>query len=193
MIRAVDSFILPAGRTYSVNWTSVLGATAYRVYGSISGGAGLDLLPGEVLADSLPDTTFVHVEADTTLRLVFMVAALDSTGEGPPSQPARTPTDVLASTVTGTHGFLRVWPNPGTGRATIEIVGPAAASAAFVEIFNVAGRRIRRLSSPRPATGRDLFEWDGKDNSGNTVPGGIYFVHVRSGDLTSSKRFVLLR
>jgi hypothetical protein len=47
-----------------------------------------------------------------------------------------------------------------------------------VDIFDLSGRRVARLSPADEASGRHLSRWDGHDDDGNIVPPGLYLVHV---------------
>jgi len=35
--------------------------------------------------------------------------------------------------------------------------------------------------------------WDGKDKKGNSVSSGVYFYQIKAGDLTETKKLVLLK
>lgn len=47
-----------------------------------------------------------------------------------------------------------------------------------VDIFDLNGRRIRRLSSAWVQNGRVPLRWDGRDDGGDLVPPGLYLVQV---------------
>jgi hypothetical protein len=36
------------------------------------------------------------------------------------------------------------------------------------------------------------LKWDGLDNSGNTMPGGIYFCHLRAGSFSQVRKLILV-
>lgn len=71
---------------------------------------------------------------------------------------------------------LHAYPNPmrSTVRITFAAPGLAARSA---RIHDVTGRRVRDLEA-----GANAFEWDGRDDFGRRVPGGVYLVRVESLD-----------
>lgn len=60
-----------------------------------------------------------------------------------------------------------------------------------VVICDPAGRRVKTLSERRAsAAGRYVLRWDGKDESGDLVPPGLYLAHIRVGadsDLAESR------
>jgi hypothetical protein len=67
-------------------------------------------------------------------------------------------------------------PNPLAGSTRIAYELPAAAHARL-DIYDVSGRRVRTLANAEHAAGLHEQEWDGADESGSPVAGGIYF-HV---------------
>jgi len=50
-----------------------------------------------------------------------------------------------------------------------------------LEVFEAAGRRVRRLISGSLEAGRHEVRWDGRDGSGSVLPTGIYFVRLSGG------------
>jgi len=71
-------------------------------------------------------------------------------------------------------GFLRVYPNPFSGEATLSFGLPGQDRIA-VRIFDVAGRLV---TSYAPASGVGAVSWDGQSLSGTEVPAGVYFVRI---------------
>jgi len=72
-------------------------------------------------------------------------------------------------------GAMIAAPNPFRGSVTIELASGDWSTDERVEIFNVSGRRVKRVS-PGSETGYIL--WDGLDESGRSVPGGVYFARA---------------
>lgn len=83
-----------------------------------------------------------------------------------------------AATLTSPSTWGATWPNPTTGASRFRL-RLGRAHAAEVEIFDVAGRRVRTLASgvqwPR---GERLLEWDGQDERGRSVASGAYLVRA---------------
>lgn len=84
------------------------------------------------------------------------------------------------------------WPNPsGPGfqiRYQIAVSGDAT-----LGIYNIAGCLIRQFSIPSSQFPIGSVIWDGKDDFGSDVPGGIYFYQLQSGNYRETKRMVLLK
>jgi hypothetical protein len=62
-----------------------------------------------------------------------------------------------------------------------------------VELFDVRGRMVRRLVRGPVAAGRHEIAWDTRDDHGQPVARGVYFVCARAADLLVERKVVLLR
>ncbi len=82
---------------------------------------------------------------------------------------------------------LAAAPNPSPGRVVFTIGGTHAGPESLV-VRDVQGRRICRLAS----NGRQAT-WDGRDESGHSVPNGTYFATLEVGGRSRTVRFSLLR
>jgi flagellar hook assembly protein FlgD len=63
-----------------------------------------------------------------------------------------------------------------------------------VNVYDVAGRHVRRLFQGPKATGSHRIAWDGREDSGAMVSAGVYLVRLEtSGRVEHTKRIVRLR
>ena len=62
-----------------------------------------------------------------------------------------------------------------------------------LEIYDVAGRLVRRLLDERRAPGYHEVPWDGRDNNGAAVGSGVYFVRMRGDSYTGVAKLVMLK
>ncbi len=81
-------------------------------------------------------------------------------------------------------------PNPAIGPVTIGYRMAAAGSAA-IEIFDSAGRLVRRIEAGTHLAGRYSVTWDGRDDAGRTVPAGLYLTRVEAGGAVMGARVVI--
>jgi len=83
------------------------------------------------------------------------------------------------------------YPNPfSTGTAIdLELATPAAAR---LDVFDVAGRRVRHMALPE-AVGSLRVEFDGRDDSGKLLPSGVYFYRVLAAGQTVARKMVIAR
>jgi flagellar hook assembly protein FlgD len=70
---------------------------------------------------------------------------------------------------------------------------PAGSERVELSIHDVAGRLVRHLTEGATAPGVQRVLWDGRDESGRAVPGGIYFCRFVSGSERLAERIVLVR
>ena len=84
---------------------------------------------------------------------------------------------------------IRAWPNPFNARLNLRLEG-AGDGPVQVDIFDAAGRRVRRLEARD-----DSANWDGTDETGRHLPSGAYFLRARSSASvgTTAQRVMLLK
>jgi flagellar hook assembly protein FlgD len=88
------------------------------------------------------------------------------------------------------------YPNPfsreGVNETFIGLQLPRAAQIQL-EVFDVAGRKIRTLVQNRRAAGAYAERWDGKTDAGAPAPSGIYVYRLQAEGFTQSRKLILLR
>jgi hypothetical protein len=64
-----------------------------------------------------------------------------------------------------------------------------------LQLFDVGGRLVRTLvdEMQEPREEGYLIEWDGADDSGRKLPSGVYFYRLRTGEVTRTRKLMLLR
>jgi hypothetical protein len=72
---------------------------------------------------------------------------------------------------------LEAFPNPTSSGVEIRLAPPIPALARM-DIFDVAGRRVRSLSGGRSSAGRQRLYWDTRDDAGRAVASGTYLARV---------------
>lgn len=77
---------------------------------------------------------------------------------------------------------LTASPNPTPGATRLRFRLPASANARL-EVYDAAGRLVRRLSDAlREQPGAQVVLWDGRDDRGARVPRGAYYARLRWAD-----------
>jgi len=84
------------------------------------------------------------------------------------------------------------YPNPFNPETRIEFALPQA-SHVTMDIYNVLGKRVRRLVNERLSAGWKVITWDGCDDQGNSVSSGVFFYRMAAGDIAETKKMVLLK
>lgn len=83
-------------------------------------------------------------------------------------------------------------PNPFSGGTTLAF-SVARASEVSLEIFDLAGRRVRRLVATTLPAGRHAMHWDGRDDRGAPVASGLYHARLNVDDWSATKRMLMVR
>jgi len=166
----------PAEGAFSIpRWTSDSGGTSgaqggnYTVAGTI----------GQVDAGTQSSTSY-SVTGGFWRGTAGAVIGIHDPDDGNPIGPV-TVTRLLAPA-----------PNPvrAATRIAFELAEPRDVA---VTIFDVRGSGVRSLHhGPLPA-GRYDLEWDARDQTGNRVSSGVYFLLVRLGRTSDSRRLVVIR
>ena len=104
--------------------------------------------------------------------------------------------------VTGIHESLitinqahivNIVPNPFTKNAIIEFQG-SVNQRIELNIYDRAGRLQRVLSLPAQSSKKlSRVIWDGRDNTGNNLPNGVYFVRLELEDYCATGKLLLIR
>ncbi len=91
----------------------------------------------------------------------------------------------------------RLWPNPGSGSAHVELSIPGARWDAPVEIdvrvLDLQGRTVSRLHHGPIARGVSSLTWNGRADSGQDLAAGLYFLRIASSLGNSSSRVIRVR
>jgi flagellar hook assembly protein FlgD len=87
---------------------------------------------------------------------------------------------------------LNVYPNPFNPSVQLSFVNPAR-SAVKATIHDAQGRLVRTLVSHTVAAGELKMTWDGRDDRSVRVASGVYFLRVRAGAESATRKLVLLR
>jgi hypothetical protein len=92
----------------------------------------------------------------------------------------------------GTFGLAANYPNPFNLATTVRF---SLADPVFAEltVLDAAGRKVITLSGGRLSAGMHRTVWDGKGDSGNVMPSGIYFCRLKADGRTAVIKMVLLK
>jgi len=84
-----------------------------------------------------------------------------------------------------------IFPNPFSGTTTldIELSEPALVR---VDVFDVAGRRVRQMALPESITSQRM-SFDGRDDSGKLLASGVYFCRVQARGESITRKIVITR
>jgi flagellar hook assembly protein FlgD len=60
-------------------------------------------------------------------------------------------------------------------------------------VYDVSGALVKVLVSGAVAGGRHEVRWDGRNEHGQNVATGVYFVHMKTGGYREARKMIMLR
>jgi predicted GH43/DUF377 family glycosyl hydrolase len=88
--------------------------------------------------------------------------------------------------------LLRNYPNPFNPTTTIEY-DCSTASDVTLDIYDLSGRRVKRLVHQKQNAGRYRVTWQADDERGRSVPAGLYFARLHTGEFQHSIKLTLIK
>lgn len=83
-------------------------------------------------------------------------------------------------------------PNPFNPTTAIKFDLPEAVRC-DLSVYNLNGRKVRTLISEDIQAGYHRAVWDGRDDTGKELPGGIYFYKLSAGDFSAQRRMLFVK
>ncbi len=90
------------------------------------------------------------------------------------------------------YSLSQNYPNPFNPATQIKFSIPEA-SRVNLQIFDITGKEIRTLVNKNFEAGNYSTEWDGRNNSGEVVPSGVYFYRIMADNFVEAKKAILLK
>jgi hypothetical protein len=84
------------------------------------------------------------------------------------------------------------YPNPFNPSTTIKFSLEKASNVEFT-VFNLLGQTVDHKDLGLRPAGSYNLTWNGSNLNGRMVPSGIYFYRLKAGDMTDTKKMVLLK
>jgi len=89
-------------------------------------------------------------------------------------------------------GISMLGSNPSGSGFTVSLAGTGRHPVS-VRIYSVKGELVETLLDEVTLSGSRTLTWDGRDSAGKTVGNGVYFMVVRAGEETDTKKLILQR
>lgn len=89
--------------------------------------------------------------------------------------------------------FCSSFPNPFSNTTLVKY-GLHEGDNILIEIYNLQGQRVKKLLGNKIETpGIHRITWDGKGSSGKELSNGIYFIHFRAGEHSTSEKLIKIK
>lgn len=203
---------------YRPDWSLIkpdLSAPGYNIRSSVPGG-GYTVMSGHNF--SCPHLTggiaiIFQKNSDLSLDSVYFVLTEYADSIGDDTLPnhiygwghlnvyqalVHTPFGIKESTSQSAQSylFLNVYPNPFRTSVTFKFQSATqygGQNKNTLKIFDVTGRLVKSFSLSTPFDLRPShITWDGRDNPGNKLPSGVYFVELTTKNFSHTEKVVLL-
>lgn len=105
-----------------------------------------------------------------------------------------TPTDVddMGGPLPTVFSLEQNYPNPFNPTTSIEFNLPKA-SHVRLTVYNVLGQKVKDLIDGSLSAGNKHVEWDGTDQTGQTVQSGIYFYRISASEFSQTRKMMFLK
>jgi hypothetical protein len=84
------------------------------------------------------------------------------------------------------------WPNPFNPSTNISFTLEKV-DIVHLNIYNILGEKIKTLVTGEQSIGKHSFIWNGKNDYGISVSSGTYIYRLKVGQLTETKKMILIR
>ena len=153
--------------------------------------------PGFTNATVIPTLETVYTDLSVTVgqTYYYKVSTVDANGNLSGSSNIVTTSIVSVDDVQAlptAYGLSQNYPNPFNPTTSIEFALPQA-SEVSLEIYNLLGQKVRTLISGYVAAGYINTSWDGLDQNGKDLSSGTYIYRLQTGDMSFSKKMVLMK
>ena len=160
--------------------TSALDFDTNNLFHDIAGDANaLAQTPFDAIHYAATNQEHVFIDAATAAWLLAEVQPL----------PSSTPPPAAAPQVLVLHPNV---PNPFNPSTRLRFELPRSGDCE-VAVHDVSGRLIATLWKGHRDAGTHELHWDGRTDTGQLAPSGVYLASVRSGDRRASQRMVMLQ
>lgn len=143
------------------------------------------------------DTTVVVFNTRNGENFIFQVPARPTQVELDPERwilrdATEVPRDGLPPGFPHSLLLQQNYPNPFNPRTKI-IYGIPSRAYVSLTVFDLSGKRVRSVVSDEQDPSYYRVEWDGLDDRGSTAASGVYFCRLTAGNLSTSRKLLLIR
>jgi hypothetical protein len=187
-IQDVEGTITPDGPSLSWWVTDLSAYRGFLIHRAPEGGDETLVTPGPLSPPTSHPPAQMHwrdASAAPGNRYAYRIEALKAVGSdwyGPVTLSVPAVPEKLA--------LRGATPNPFSGTTRLAVDLPFGAGALRLDVFDIAGRHVRALTRGALTPGQDVVTWDGLDDKGAPVRGGIYIVRLQSALGTSVRHVV---
>ena len=107
------------------------------------------------------------------------------------------PQSAASNFLTGAFSLSQNYPNPFRRTTTIKLRVKSEKSKVSLKVYDLTGRLVKTLlDGGQSVTSYEspvAVRWEGRDASGRPVPNGVYFYKLKVGQVTATRKLIVLR
>ncbi|KAA3616776.1 MAG: T9SS C-terminal target domain-containing protein [Calditrichaeota bacterium] len=147
------------------------------------------------LPDSLPYMSCENLKYDASINVIYAYLGLfnrESVMRGLYKLKLSKPTTIQdKNTISKQNFFIKTYPNPFNDKITI-LYDLLKTEFVYLMIYNINGKEVKNLVNQTEQDGFHKISWDGKNEHGEAISGGIYFVQIRMGNSIFTRKVIYL-
>ncbi|UCC78594.1 MAG: T9SS type A sorting domain-containing protein [Candidatus Zixiibacteriota bacterium] len=89
--------------------------------------------------------------------------------------------------------LLKPYPNPFNGSVNISFAIEGSSRELTIDIYDIMGRKVKTLADENYEPGYYVITWDGRGDRDSDLSSGAYFVLMRSGEYSQTKKILYIR
>ncbi len=94
--------------------------------------------------------------------------------------------------LTPVSATITAYPNPFRSSCSVKVESTRQANASL-GVYNLRGQLVKSLHQGSLTKGDNIYSWDGKDASGQTVSPGVYLLHLKTGENMQTTKIVYIK
>ena len=148
-----------------------------------------ELIPGQGSSSAGQDYEYCDKDVEDGVLYWYKVQELSTTDDS----HFHGPVSVMGvAMIPKEYGLSQNYPNPFNPETTMDYQ-IIERNEVIITIYNLIGHRVKTIVKTTKEPGFYKAKWDGKDERGIQVSGGIYFARILSGEFSDVKKMVLLK
>jgi hypothetical protein len=177
--------IFPVKAKRGAEWVEV------NVAGAITGEGIYSFAVKHIAGNSRP--VILILERESSAARLAVTSVSEKLSPNPAEKPASGTGKKTGDEITALSTTLALnqnYPNPFNMETSIEYALPETMPVKLV-IYNILGQQVRLLADETQPAGYKRFTWNGRDDAGNEVSSGLYFIRLVAGQRQIMQRMIL--
>ena len=88
--------------------------------------------------------------------------------------------------------MLSAYPNPFSPVTAISYKIPIGGQFT-IAIFDITGKLIKTLTTNKQSAGKGIVQWNGRNDTGISLPSGVYFYQLSAKSTFTSNKMILMK